>query len=181
MLISPNLLDLTKTTYTAVSHDFNTKIARVIGNYHASRIQYALPKNLVVGEEYTFSCEIDSIDGDNSLKVLAYPGVFKVSSFIADNGRQSYTFRLNNQNTHIYLYLGDREKTYGSYKIYNEKLESGTESTLYLPNENTIETAKRQYFIGGGTSRKYILSHRDIEQSSYRKEVAAWKSMKIYC
>lgn len=174
MLINPNLLDITKTTHTSAPYDFNTKIARVVDNYRYSRVQFELPDNLVVGQEYTFSCEIDNIDGGKELDVVVYPNTVPIAeTFLADNGRQAYTFKLNSENTHIYLYLGKREKTYGSYKIYNVKLEEGTEDTTYVPYKDNLETAKRQYFIGGGTSRKYILSNRNIEQSSFGKEVAA--------
>ena len=150
MLINPNLLDITKITHTNAPYDFNTKIARVSGNYHASRVQFELPDNLVVGQEYTFSCEIDNIDGDKELDVSAYPGLVRLGNFKADNGRQACTFKLNSEYTHIFLYLGKIEKTNGSYKIYNIKLEEGTEDTTYVPYKDNLETAKRQYFIGGG-------------------------------
>ena len=143
MLINPNLLDITKTTRTYAQYDFNTKIARVLENYHASRVEFELPDNLVVGQEYTFSCEIDNIDGDKKLEVLAYPGIVRAGVFEADNGRQAYTFKLNSENTHIYLYLGKKEKTNGSYKIYNIKLEEGTEATTYVPYKDNLPEDKQ--------------------------------------
>ena len=140
MLINPNLLDITKTTHTNAPYDFNTKIARALNNYSSSRVQFKLPDDLVVGQEYTFSCEIDNIDGDKELDVLAYPyqGVPIQRKLKADNGRQAYTFKLNSENTHIYLYLGKRAETYGSYKIYNIKLEEGTEATTYVPYKDNL-------------------------------------------
>ena len=145
MLINPNLLDITKTTRTGAQYDFNTKIARVINNYPSSRVQFKLPDDLVVGQEYTFSCEIDNIDGDKELDVVAYPyqGAPIQRNLKADNGRQAYTFKLNSENTHIYLYLGRREKTYGSYKIYNIKLEEGTEDTTYVPYKDNLPEDKQ--------------------------------------
>ena len=145
MLINPNLLDITKTITTSASYDFNTKIARVVGDYYSSRVQFKLPDNLVVGQEYTFSCEIDNIDGVNSLAVRAYPRDFGFSSFIADNGKQSYTFRFDNDSTHIYLYLGKIGGTNGSYKIYNIKLEEGTEATTYVPYKDNLPEDKQAF------------------------------------
>ena len=144
MLINPNLLDITKTTHTNAPYNFNTKIARVVDNYLYARLQFELPDNLVVGQEYTFSCEIDNIDGNKELDVLAYPYTVPiVETFLADNGRQSHTFKLNSENTHIYLYLGPREKTKGSYKIYNIKLEEGTEATTYVPYKDNLPEDKQ--------------------------------------
>ena len=143
MLINPNLLDITKTTHTGAPYNFNTKIARVSDNYYASRVQFELPDNLVVGQEYTFSCEIDNIDGNKKLEVIAYPGTAPVGVFEADNGRQAYTFKLNSKNTHIYLYLGIRARTNGSYKIYNEKLEEGTEATTHVPYKDNLPKDKQ--------------------------------------
>ena len=143
MLINPNLLDITKTTHTKAPYDFNTKIARVLNNYSSSRVQFELPDNLVVGQEYTFSCEIDNIDGDKELEVLAYPGTVIPGNLKADNGRQAHTFKLDSENTHIYLYLGTRAKTNGSYKIYNIKLEEGTEATTYVPYKDNLPEDKQ--------------------------------------
>ena len=143
MLINPNLLDITKTTHTRASYDFNTKIARADGDYPASRVQFKLPDNLVVGQEYTFSCEIDNIDGNKELGVRAYPKFVTTGVFEADNGGQAYTFKLNSENTHIYLYLGSGGTTYGSYKIYNIKLEEGTEATTYVPYKDNLPEDKQ--------------------------------------
>ena len=143
MLINPNLLDITKTTPTQALYDFNTKIARVLNNYHASRVEFELPDNLVVGQEYTFSCEIDNIDGDKVLNVKTYPGTEIERNLKADNGRQAYTFKLNDENTHIYLYLGIRSRTNGSYKIYNIQLEEGTEATTYVPYKDNLPEDKQ--------------------------------------
>lgn len=144
MLINPNLLDLTKNTYSYTSYDLNTKIAKVVDKYRFSRIQFKLPDDLEVGKEYTFSCKINNIDGNNELSVVAYPRTEIEGTFIANKGKQSYTFRLNDKNTHIYLYLGDRFKgTYGSYKIYNIKLEEGTEATTYVPYKDNLPEDKQ--------------------------------------
>ena len=143
MRINPNLLDITKRTAYGASYDFNTKIARVVDNYFAARVQFKLPDNLVVGQEYTFSCEIDNIDGDKELNVWVYPGPEILGRLKADNGRQAYTFKLSGENTHIYLYLGIKSKTYGSYKIYNIKLEEGTEDTTYVPYKDDLPEDKQ--------------------------------------
>lgn len=143
MLINPNLLDITKTTHTGAPYDFNTKIARV-GSYAYARLQFELPDNLVVGQEYTFSCEIDNIDGNKELDVLAYPNTVPIAeTFLADNGRQAYTFKLDDEHTHIYLYLGIKGNTKGSYKIYNIKLEEGTEATTYVPYKDDLQEDKQ--------------------------------------
>ena len=143
MLINPNLLDITKTTLQKVSYDFNTKIARVVDNYKFARVQFKLPDDLEVGKEYTFSCKIDNLDGGSELDVMAYPKAAIVGTFIADKGIQSHTFVLNEENTHIYLYLGPRNKTNGSYKIYNIKLEEGTEDTTYVPYKDNLPEDKQ--------------------------------------
>ena len=156
MLINPNLLDITKITHTKATYDFNTKIARVSGNYHASRVQFELPDNLVVGQEYTFSCEIDNIDGDKELDVSAYPGLVRLGNFKADNGRQACTFKLNSEYTHIYLYLGKIEKTNGSYKIYNIKLEEGTEDTTYVPYKDNLPEDKQPLLPPEGNYKEIL-------------------------
>ena len=51
------------------------------------------------------------------------------------------------------------------FRFTEMKLEKD-EVTPYIPNENSIETAKRQYFIGGGTSREYI--HSRFKSGQYR-------------
>ena len=143
MLINPNLLDITKTTRTKALYDFNTKIAMVTDNYLYSRVQFKLPDNLVVGQEYTFSCEIDNIDGNNLLDTRTYPGGSEYKQLKSDGSRQSFTFKLNDKNEHIFLYLGLNSSTNGSYKIYNIKLEEGTEATTYVPYKDNLPEDKQ--------------------------------------
>ena len=90
------------------------------------------------------------------------------------NKRNSFTFVYTSEMDRFNLYADIIGEEIGvSADFIMIKLEKGDKATPYIPNENSIETAKRQYFIGGGTSRKYILPHRGIEQPSFRKEVAA--------
>ena len=143
MLIKPNLVDITKVRGSYAQYNSNTKIASIVGDYYAARVQFELPDNLVVGQEYTFSCEIDNIDGDKELNVWVYPGPEILGRLKADNGRQAYTFKLSSENTHIYLYLGIKNKTYGSYKIYNIKLEEGAEDTTFVPYKDNLPKDKQ--------------------------------------
>lgn len=160
MVINENLVDLSKISTTMVDYDKDTKIAKVVNNYHASRLQFALPEGYNVGDTYTFSCKIDKINGFEGAEIKTYPNSSDVISLNIDGTQQSFTFTVVDGNTHIYLYLKSDTKRKGVYKIYDVKIEKGDRSTPYIPNENTIETAKRQYFIGGGTSKKYIQSDK---------------------
>ena len=137
-----------------------TKVAKVVNDYHASRLQFALPEGYKVGDTYTFSCNIENIDGNDTLEIITYPGEGEVKMLKIDGTKQVFKFTVAEGNTHLYLYLGRREKTKGSYKIYDLKIEKGDQATPYIPNENSIETAKRQYFIGGVRSKKYIQSNK---------------------
>lgn len=150
MVINENLVDWSKMTYTGTNYDKDTKIAKVVNNYHASRLQIALPEGYKTGDTYTFSCNIDNIDGDDTLEIVTYPGTNEIKALKSDGKKQTFKFTVADQNTHLYLYLGIRNETKGSYKIYDLKIEKGEHMTPYIPNENVIETAKHQYFIGGG-------------------------------
>jgi len=140
-----------------------------------------LPTNLVEADTYTVSAEVEQTsNGTGSVTLRTYDGDIKTihDSKICDigeDGRVHLSFEYHSNKTVNFLFYTDVAKMtdYIGADYFNIKLEKGDKATPYIPHENSIETAKRQYFIGGGTSRKYILSHSNIEQSSYRKEVAA--------
>lgn len=41
-----------------------------------------------------------------------------------------------------------------TFYLKDLKLEKGDKATPYIPNKNSLETGKRQYFIGGGTFKE---------------------------
>ena len=123
------------------------------------------------GSKVVFSGKFELIKGHDVR--LRFNGFYSDAILISNIGVKRIEVigkknRSNNQ-AQVRIYHDDEV----IFRFTEMKLEND-EVTPYIPNENTLETAKRQYFIGGGTSRKYILSHRNIEQSSFRKEVAVW-------
>ena len=164
MLINPNLIKINKIKISAADHTHNFDYIFV-------------PDGLEEGKEYTFSC-FSKYDGSNSGTILLADdrNAAALSNWYEtkNESNNEFTFIYNKERHKkflIYAGVASRTNNVSAY-IYDIKLEMG-KATPFIPHENTIETAKRQYFIGGGTSRKYILSHRNIEQSSFRKEVAA--------
>lgn len=141
--------------------------------------------NLIPGETYTFSCKMKQIPGEgkqvtnetqmaqgHSERYKSYGGYSRVK--IVD-GILEYTFKYISDANAILCHtaVGQDGVNMGAEWSDIEIVEGGTKNPIFVPSENNIETAKRQYFIGGDTSRKYILSNGNIEQSSFRKEVAA--------
>lgn len=73
------------------------------------------------------------------------------------NKRIEYSVEISQEMTNIKLYTNPVGKTKDiGAKFVDIKLEEGDKATLYIPNKNTIETAKRQYFIGGGYVQRGI-------------------------
>ena len=66
------------------------------------------------------------------------------------NSYEKIEFTYTSKIYRIILYPGYRGQSENiGATFYKIKIEED-EGTLYIPNENAIETAKRQYFIGGG-------------------------------
>ncbi len=166
MLINSNLLTTNKVKIGAADHTHNFKIID-------------LPINLVEGKKYTISCNCQfSKGGEGSLIIADFKNMSPTSNraiFKEDTINEfSFVYKPDRTNR-ILLYAGVAGYTNNIEGLYyNLKLEEGDKATPYIPNENTIETAKRQHFIGGGVrSKRYSQSLKLPKQSSYRKEVAA--------
>ena len=160
MVINENLVDLSQMTYTMASYDKDTKIAKVVDSYHASRLQIALPEGYKTGDTYTFSCNIDNIDGDDTMEIVTYPGTNEIKTLKSDGTKQTFKFTVADHKTNLYLYLGIRANTKGSYKIYNIKIEKGDKATPYIPSKNSLDPSKQAIFKVGGYSKRCIHSHR---------------------
>lgn len=144
MLINPNLLSTNKVKISAVDHTHNF-------------ITIYVPEGLEEGKEYTFSC-FCKYNGSNSGTILLADDnniAGKINWYETKNGlNNEFTFVYNKERHKKFLiYAGVTGYTNNvSAYIYNMKLELG-KATPFIPHENTIETAKRQYFIGGGIPR----------------------------
>lgn len=141
MLINPNLLTTHKVKIGAEDHTHNFRIID-------------LPTNLVEGKRYTISCNCQfSKGGEGSLIIADFKNVSRISNRVIfkENTINEFAFVYKPDITNrILLYAGVVGYTNNIEAIYyNLKLEEG-DSTLYTPHETTLETAKRQYFIGGG-------------------------------
>lgn len=173
MLINPNLLE----SYSVGEYRKKNETSEIWGAF-----KVVLPSGLRNDEEYTFSFSA------KKLNEIAKKGISLVVSnmrnttdtlvkpLINANKRVSVTFRYKEGITEqICLYPGEFKKANGGdATFYEMKLEDGIVATLHIPNKNDLETAKRQYFIGGGVrSKRYSQSLKLPKQSSYRKEVAA--------
>ena len=143
MIINENIRNIEDITIPQAKHTFT--FAPI----------YINELNLIDGATYTISLNCDSI-GDKqekflfnlydvgTIKKLELFGVFGKRNHMTFKYEEGKTFKIN-----LYTGVGGLEKNSGA-KFYNFKLEEGDKDTPYIPNENSIETAKRQYFIGGG-------------------------------
>ena len=117
---------------------------------------------LVDGETYTFSGNLNLSEGETS-SVILFDSNYKVQSGIStfstkERSSFSFTYR-DGVTSRIACYAGVHGSTSGiSARYTNIKLEKGEEKTLYIPNKNTLETAKRPYFIGGGYVQRGLSS-----------------------
>ena len=162
MLINPNLL--------------STNIVKISPEDQTHRFAYLfVPEGLEEGKEYTFSCfcKYDGSDSGTILLADDNDAAAKIYWYETKNGlKNEFTFVYNKERHKKFLiYAGVPRYTNNvSAYIYNIKLEEGTEATPFIPHKNTIKTAKRQYFIGGDTSRKYIqYKFTDKELRTYKK------------
>ena len=156
MLINPNL-------YGGPQYKF------IQGNSKTSPsgMYYDFDTALDVGKKYTFSADVKqsffegSVDSGMISCVLCTKKRSDFHNF-ADvaikNGRFKFTFIAKSESQAILVYSGLRDKTFGvKTECTNVKLEEG-EGTPFIPHKNTLETAKRQYFIGGVRSKRCIHS-----------------------
>ena len=121
---------------------------------------------LTPGETYTFSCKIKQIPGEgkqvtnevqmaqgHSTRYKSYGGYSRVK--IVD-GIVEYTFKyISDANAIICnTAVGSDGFNMGAEWSNFEIVEGENRNPVFVPSENTLETAKRQYFIGGGTFKE---------------------------
>ena len=122
--------------------------------------------NLIPGETYTFSCKMKQIPGEgkqvtNTVQIAqghnerykSYGGYSVVK--IVD-GILKYTFNYISDANSILCYSAAWEDAYNMGAEWSdiEIVEGDTKNPIFVPSENTIEMAKRQYFIGEGYFRE---------------------------
>lgn len=119
--------------------------------------RYMLPSGLIDGETYTVSCKLNQ--GENG---SGYATILTANVGIDDNNvlyakkvpvndfKASFVYNSIKMNC-IGIYVDEGGKTkYKTAERSELKLEKGKDRTLFIPNKKDIETAKHQYFIGGG-------------------------------
>ena len=133
----------------------STNIARIDAKDETHRyIPISVPEGLEEGKEYTFSC-FCKYNGSDSGTILLADGkgiAAEINWYEAKNDlNNEFTFVYNKERHKKFLFYAGvpRYTNNVSAYIYNIKLELG-KATPFIPHENTIETAKRQYFTGGG-------------------------------
>lgn len=119
------------------------------------------------GELYTLSCDINRINYEDiplykSVNVgptradgsTIYEKEYGYTATDVSSNVIIYTFKYRSDIKSIWAYsnIGNRPRVKAIYSKI--KIEKGKEKTPYIPSINTIETAKRQYFIGGGTFKE---------------------------
>ncbi|WP_105300904.1 hypothetical protein [Anaerococcus marasmi] len=173
MLINPNLYEGDR---KIIAEPKDMTMARYIGDL----------TKLIAGETYTFSCKMKQIPGegreiDNFVHIVqghnerykSY-GAYQVKSI--EDGFLTFTFTYIAEANSILCYtaLSSKTNNMGAEWSEIEIVEGENRNPIFVPSEKTLETAKRQYFIGGGVrSKRYSQSLKFPRQSSYRKEVAA--------
>lgn len=166
MLINPNL-------YTGPSR-FIIKPKNEKWNSYS---MYLNDFNLTEGVSYIIT--LKSEQTNNGPGVIEY-GIFEEGvahpwrlNSLKPGNYEKIEFIYSSKTHRIIFYPGLRGNSENiGANFYKIKLEKEKE-TLYIPNENTIETAKHQYFVGGVRSKRFIQSSNYPKQSSFRKEVAA--------
>lgn len=155
MLINPNLINtLEGITYNQINKDNRWR-----------NIKIPIPNNLIDGKKYTFSCKIDQ--GENGTgyasilvtnKDLEDVGDYESEHIKIDIKDYKITFNYNKSNNDLIIAYNDifAKTAYIDAEFKEYKLEPGRDKTIYIPNENYIETAKRQHFIGGGYVQRDI-------------------------
>ena len=157
MLINPNLtkssefnknnISIYNNSMDVVFIDENTIKIKKKDGVEYGLIFVNLFGELEIGAKIAFSGKFELIKGkevilylnamDNKRILISKTGVNKIENIgIQSKGTNQAQIRLYN----------DDEVVFRFTEIKVEK----DEVTPYIPNENNIETAKRQYFIGGG-------------------------------
>ena len=180
MLINPNLTIHSEFNKGNIHNYLNSVDLNFINNNtikikkkkeaERGHIYVSLFDDIEIGEIVVFSGKLNLLSGG------------KVSCYY--NGFEGKPTHISNKGITKIEGVGKKNKAYNQVqlRIYHDdevifrftemKLEKD-EVTPYIPHENAIETAKRQYFIGGVRSKRYSQSHKVPKQSSFGKEVAA--------
>lgn len=127
--------------------------------------------NLNDGDTYTVSFNLEQSAkgcGQFNAGPLSIPNkerpqrylMSKTNYEVKDRSYFSFIYSEDTQSSIVvYTDLVSRNAGVGG-TIKNVKIEKGDKMTPYIPSKNSIETAKRQYFIGGGTTKKSFLSDK---------------------
>lgn len=146
MLINPNL-------YTG--KDISLQPKPSIYHYHSWSFK---DLGFVVGKKYCLSLKCFQTDNGSGyfgvMVVNAENNVIEYKDYPI-NKRIEHSIKISQEMTNIKLYTNPVGKTKDiGAKFKDIKREEGEISTPYIPHKNTLETAKRQYFIGGGNFKE---------------------------
>lgn len=162
MLINPNLTEQSefnrnsivnyKSTLNIDFLDDNTIKIKKKEEADFGLIYIYLFNNIEPKSKITFTGELDLISGPNVN--LRFNGFDEDIYNITSKGKNSIeaTGSKNNAVNQAQVRVYHNEEVV--FKFLKIKLEEGDKATPYIPHENTIETAKRQHFIGGGTFKE---------------------------
>lgn len=167
MIINENLL---------IENNFSIKSNN--GKFNNRSIKFNV-LNLLEGKVYTLTClckQTSNGSGNYSIAIFRETvSDLNIAKTFQCGKLSEFTFKYDSKNMdrlNFYPDVNGRTSGVGAEFSY-VKLEPGDTATPYIPHENTIETAKRQYFIGGVRSKRYSQSLKVPRQSSFRKGVAA--------
>lgn len=134
--------------------------------------------NLIVGETYTFSAEVEVSDNIESCTVYNY-NVNPTTSgpitynFPADGKRHSWTFTATA--TGLIAYAGSAGKTIGHSAVYkNIKLEKGDKATPYVPRKSESSYSNAVYDISGFQNNGTITGALSTSIDTPRYNVATY-------
>lgn len=165
MRIKPNLLN-TLEGITENQIDKNDKWRNV---------KIPIPRNLIDGKTYTFSCKINQSENGTGYasilvasKNLEDVGDYKSEHTIIDIKDYKVTFTYNKSNNDLIIVYNDiLAKTSGIDAEFEDyKLEEGDKCTPYIPHKDLIEPSKQAIFLAGGGIPRGV-STLDIQGVGY--------------
>lgn len=167
MLINPNLLTISEFTKNNVEVyknsldvsfiDENTIKIKKKEGFEFGIIYVNLFDEFTIGSKVAFSGKFELIKGQNArIYFNGFSANKLLFSKIGVNRIEAMGEKNDSYNQVQVRIFHDDEVV---FRFTEMKLEKD-KVTLYIPNENTIETAKRQYFIGGGVRSKRCIHSR---------------------
>ncbi|MCW6701512.1 hypothetical protein NH288_05365 [Anaerococcus sp. NML200537] len=161
MLINPNLstksefnknnIEVYKNSLEFSFIDENTIKIKKKKGFEFGLIYVNLFDEFTIGSKVAFSGKFELIKGQNA---RIYFNGFNTSNLLVSeigvNRIEAIGDKNNSYNQAQVRIFHDDEVV---FRFTEMKLEKD-EVTPYIPNENTLEMAKRQYFIGGGTFKE---------------------------